>query len=51
MDVAVAGIKGIDASGLKVEKWTRDPALRENKYVVKSIPSPNGCEVRRLNSV
>jgi osmotically-inducible protein OsmY len=36
MDVAVAGIKGIDASGLKVEKWTRDPALRENKYVVKS---------------
>jgi osmotically-inducible protein OsmY len=35
-NVAVVGITGIDVSGLKVEKWARDPALRENKYVVKS---------------
>jgi osmotically-inducible protein OsmY len=35
-DAAVAGIKDVDVSGLNVEKWARDPALRENKYVTKS---------------
>jgi osmotically-inducible protein OsmY len=29
-----AGVKSVDASKLVVAKWTRDPALRENKYVL-----------------
>jgi osmotically-inducible protein OsmY len=36
VDAGVAGVKEIDVSGLQVEKWARDPALRENKYVIKS---------------
>jgi osmotically-inducible protein OsmY len=36
VDAGVAGVKEIDVSGLQVEKWARDPALRENKYVLVS---------------
>ncbi|HCY86121.1 MAG TPA: hypothetical protein DHV36_13370 [Desulfobacteraceae bacterium] len=29
------GIKDVDADGLKVERWARDPDLRTNKYTLK----------------
>lgn len=32
----VAGVKSVDDSHLKVERWARDKDLRKNKYVVKS---------------
>lgn len=31
-----AGVKSVDASDLVVAKWTRDPALRENKYIFRT---------------
>lgn len=30
------GVKSVDAAQLVVAKWTRDPTLREGKYVIKS---------------
>jgi osmotically-inducible protein OsmY len=35
LDAYVAGVKSVDTSGLKVEKWARDKALREGKYTQK----------------
>lgn len=35
-DAWVAGVKSVDDSGLKVERWARDEDLRKNKYVIKS---------------
>lgn len=32
----VAGIKSVNISGLKVERWARDEDLRKDKYAVKS---------------
>jgi len=31
-----AGVNTVDASDLVVAKWTRDPALRENKYIFRT---------------
>ena len=36
LDAWVAGVKAVDSSSLNVEKWARDEALRQHKYVVKS---------------
>jgi osmotically-inducible protein OsmY len=47
-DTAVAGIKDVDVSGLKVEKWARDPALRHDKYVTKSDEDIRQAIVRAL---
>jgi osmotically-inducible protein OsmY len=47
-DTAVAGIKDVDVSGLKVEKWARDPALRQDKYVTKSDEDIRQAIVRAL---
>lgn len=46
----VAGVKEIDVSGLKVEKWARDPALRENKYVIKSNEDIRQAVARALQA-
>ena len=35
-DAWVAGIKEIDTTGLRVERWARDADLRKTKYTVKS---------------
>jgi osmotically-inducible protein OsmY len=32
----ITGVKAVDSSPLKVEKWARDEALREHKYVARS---------------
>jgi osmotically-inducible protein OsmY len=32
----VAGVKSVDASGLEVEPWARDEAMRRDKYLYKS---------------
>jgi osmotically-inducible protein OsmY len=34
-DAWVAGVKSVDDSGLKVERWARDEDLRKDKYVAK----------------
>lgn len=36
MHAWTAGVKDVDAGQLVVAKWTRDPALREHKYEIKS---------------
>ena len=35
-DAWVAGVKAVDAAGLDVQKWARDPELRRDKYAVTS---------------
>lgn len=35
LDAWVSGVKSVDASDLKVEKWARDEELREQKYAVR----------------
>ncbi len=35
-DAWVSGVKTVDSSDLKVEKWARDEALRKNKYATRS---------------
>lgn len=35
-DAGVTGVEAIDASGLEVKHWARNPELRQHKYVTKS---------------
>ena len=45
----VDGVKSVDDSGLEVEAWAKDEALRENKYVTKTDDEITGAIEDALN--